>query len=88
MKQSKQEFLAEAEKKIHKNIKFIYSNSEGNIHNFSADGEMDMISQVNKYKEALESDSEIMDLFEKYETNFDEFFERIKNETLNVVDPN
>ena len=88
MKQSKQEFLAEAEKKIHKNIKFIYSNSEGNIHNFSADGEMAMLSQVNKYKEALESDSEIMALFEKYETNFDEFFERIKNETLNVVDPN
>lgn len=87
MKQSKQEFLAEAEKKIHKNIKFIYSNSEGNIHNFSADGEMAMLAQVNKYKDSLESDDEKMALFEKYEVNFDEFFERVKNETLNVVDP-
>lgn len=88
MKQNRQEFMADAEKKIHKNIKFIYSNSEGNIHNFSADGEMAMLAEVSKYKESLENDSEIMALFEKYEVNFEEFFERVKNETLNVVDTN
>ena len=88
MKQTKQEFIADAEKKIHKNIKFIYSNSEGNIHNFSSDGEMAMLSQVNDYKENLENDPEKMALFAKYEINFEEFFERVKNETLNIVDPN
>lgn len=80
--------MAEAEKKIHKNIKFIFSNSEGNIHNFSADGEMAMLSEVSKYKDALENDREIMEKFENFGINFDEFFERVKNETLNVVDPN
>lgn len=88
MKQNRQEFMAEAEKKIHKNIKFIYSNSEGNIHNFSADGEMAMLTEVAKYKEALENDSEVMDKFNAFDVNFDEFFERVKDETLNVVDPN
>lgn len=88
MKQNKQEFLDAAEKKIHKNIKFIYSNSENDMHNHPADGEMAMLTQINKYKDALESDTEVMDSFKKFEVNFDEFFERIKNETLNVMDPN
>ena len=87
MKQNKEEFMADAEKKIHKNIKFIYSNSESNIHNYSADGEMAMLSQVSKYKEALEDDSEIMAKFKSFDINFDEFFERVKNATLNIVDP-
>ena len=88
MKQNKEQFMAEAEKTIHKNIKFIYSNSEGDIHNSPAEGEMAMLSEIAKYKETLENDSDIMAKFETFEINFDELFERVKNSTLNVVDPN
>lgn len=88
MKQNKEQFLEEAEKKIHKNIKFIYSNSEGDMHNYSADGEMAMLAEVGKYKEELESDSELMAKFESFGISFEELFERVKNATLDVMDAN
>ena len=88
MKQNKEQFLESAEKKIHKNIKFIYSNSEGDMHNYSADGEMAMLAEVGKYKDELESDAELMATFKAHGVNFDEFFERIKNQTLDIMDAN
>lgn len=88
MKQNKEQFLAEAEKKIHKNIKFIYSNSEGDMHNYSADGEMAMLAEVGKYKDELENDAELMKTFESFGINFEELFERVKNQTLDIMDQN
>ena len=88
MKKTKEQFIEETERKIHKSIKFIFSNNEGNMHNYSADGEMAMISQINKYKDSLEDDTEFMKLFEDYGIDFEELFERIKNQTLNVMEAN